>query len=312
MSIKNMGGEYGMLYNYPLKDIERPCNGKCTITGITAGLEYPNGTDANISNGLWLHHTLIYAVGPTHSDTTCKDRDISVPHVIVGATARTSERLFASGNEKSPLIFPDASVMKVGYKLEAEDSLALLVDLMNTDMKDKLAYLTFTFDVVDGHHDDWDNLRPVWLDIAQCGTSELIPAQQSGKFAVNYTWTSTVEGEILGMAGHLHDGGTHLTLTVDNKPQCNSKATYAGSKEFVQAEEMTTRAGGKKSATKHISSMTACWGDSLPIKRMEKGQVWDMSAWYDLDKHEAVLDEEGDKSEVMGISLIYLKEKTKQ
>ena len=70
---KNLVGEYGMLYNYPDLNISKPCDGDCTIVsllaalrlkplinllhqvGINAGLEYPDGGNANTDTGLWLH-----------------------------------------------------------------------------------------------------------------------------------------------------------------------------------------------------------------------------------------------------------------
>jgi hypothetical protein len=157
-SIKNMAGEMGMLFNYPMDKVARPCEGKCTIVGMTAGLEYLDGKSANIDTGLWLHHMLLYNIGEGRSDSTCADRDISVPHVIVGTTAKTSERLFASGNERTPLIFPDASQLKVGYQLNENDKFAMLIDLMNTEKVDKTAYLTITYDIIDGHPLGWDHL----------------------------------------------------------------------------------------------------------------------------------------------------------
>jgi hypothetical protein len=57
---KNAFGEMGTLYNYPDTQIERPCEGDCILLGITAGLEYPNGTEADIRNGLWLHHVSFF------------------------------------------------------------------------------------------------------------------------------------------------------------------------------------------------------------------------------------------------------------
>lgn len=53
-NVKNMAGEMGMLYNYPMNNIPKPCDGKCTITGMTAGLEFLDGLTANINKGL--HH----------------------------------------------------------------------------------------------------------------------------------------------------------------------------------------------------------------------------------------------------------------
>ena len=46
-------GESGTLYNYPDLKVEKPCD-ECVIIGMNAGLEFPNGTDANTANGLCL------------------------------------------------------------------------------------------------------------------------------------------------------------------------------------------------------------------------------------------------------------------
>jgi hypothetical protein len=56
MGTKNpQSGEYGALSNFPDLTPEKPCE-ECTIVRMEAGLEYPNGTDANIDSGMWLHH----------------------------------------------------------------------------------------------------------------------------------------------------------------------------------------------------------------------------------------------------------------
>jgi hypothetical protein len=46
MKKKNLVGEEGSLFNYPDQDWERPCEGKCTIVGVQAGLEYADGKNA--------------------------------------------------------------------------------------------------------------------------------------------------------------------------------------------------------------------------------------------------------------------------
>jgi hypothetical protein len=48
----------------------------------------------------------------------------------------------------------------------------------------------------------------------------------------------------------------------------------------------------------------------FPVKRMEKGQNWNLEAFYDLDQHDGVLDEVGEQTEVMGISMVYIKQKS--
>jgi hypothetical protein len=55
MGTKNQLGLMGMLSNFPHVNMPKPCEGACTITGIEAGLEYLNGSNANIDTGLWLH-----------------------------------------------------------------------------------------------------------------------------------------------------------------------------------------------------------------------------------------------------------------
>jgi hypothetical protein len=46
MAKKNLVGEEGSLFNYPDVEWERPCEGKCTLLGVEAGLEYPDGKNA--------------------------------------------------------------------------------------------------------------------------------------------------------------------------------------------------------------------------------------------------------------------------
>jgi hypothetical protein len=55
MSVKNIMGEEGTLWNYPDNHVKKPCD-ECYIVGMNAGLEWPNGKNANINEGMWLHH----------------------------------------------------------------------------------------------------------------------------------------------------------------------------------------------------------------------------------------------------------------
>jgi hypothetical protein len=53
MSKKSLRGHAGMLQNYPDTDIAKPCAGNCTILFAQAGLEYPDGSVANVNTGMW-------------------------------------------------------------------------------------------------------------------------------------------------------------------------------------------------------------------------------------------------------------------
>ena len=59
MTVKNVLGEEGTLWNYPDNSVKKPCE-DCYIVGMSAGLEWPDGKNANINEGMWLHH-----VGPS-------------------------------------------------------------------------------------------------------------------------------------------------------------------------------------------------------------------------------------------------------
>ena len=62
MMTKSVMGEGGALWNCGDAQIEKPCD-ECTLIGMVAGLEYPDGKNANIDTGLWLHHVCLSITG---------------------------------------------------------------------------------------------------------------------------------------------------------------------------------------------------------------------------------------------------------
>jgi len=304
MKSTNMLGEEGALWNYADTVVEKPCD-ECTIIGISAGLEYPDGKNANVDTGMWLHHFVLFNIGPGRKDATCQDFPVSAPHMIVGSTAQGSERIFSSGNERTPAIMPDWEEKNVGYKLKKADKFAMIVDLMNENMQDKVVYLTITFDLVPGLPADYDDMRPVWFDVAQCLTSEWPPPYNSGNYTVpSKIWTADFDGDIISAGGHLHDGGQRVILEVDGKLACNSEASYGGSPEYVQQKAMHTG-----SATEHISKMTLCVKDKFKVKKLVKGQQWKLRAEYDYNKNKGMMHGDGKQSTVMGIAIMFVRVK---
>jgi hypothetical protein len=55
MMEKSIMGESGSLWNCGDDNIPKPCE-ECVVFRLQAGLEYSNGTYANIDSGMWLHH----------------------------------------------------------------------------------------------------------------------------------------------------------------------------------------------------------------------------------------------------------------
>jgi hypothetical protein len=124
---------------------------------------------------------VLFNIGVGREDFPCSGRDISVPHATIGATPRNSERIFASGNERTVGVFSDWGVKDAGYKLKQTDKFAALVEIMNENMEDKFVYMTVTYDVIQGHPFK-DDVKVVWFDIRQCGTSQANPPKGQRKF----------------------------------------------------------------------------------------------------------------------------------
>jgi hypothetical protein len=172
--------EHGMLWNYPDRDVEKPCN-ECTILKQWAGLEYPNGSEANIDTGLWLHHMVHFAQGPTRWDAVCY-KGFSLPHVAVFMGVGSAERYFSSGNERSAFDFNRGGTdmaKGTGYHITSADKYAFLVDLMNTNMEDKVVYMTMTYDLLEGAlPKGWSSTKTVWLDANRYVWSHLLIHQE--------------------------------------------------------------------------------------------------------------------------------------
>ncbi|KAE9980173.1 hypothetical protein BLS_009066 [Venturia inaequalis] len=312
MMKKSVTNEGGALWNCGDAEIEKPCE-ECTLLGLVAGLEYPNGTNANIDTGMWMHHMVAFTVGPGRWDPTCIDQPTSLPHFAVGTSPSQSERSFSSGNERTPLNMvskKDANGgNKAGYHLNKEDNYRFIVDLMNMNMDDRTVYLTITYDLVDGPlPKGWSNLKPVWFDVDQCGMSEVPAAKQEGKYTLTAKpWTPNFEGEVVGMGSHLHDGGVNINVLINDKSICDSQAKYGENSQYIFKDSKNTMPGGEKVAEKHISSMSTCYYEGADAKKLDPSQSWGMTGDYDYQKFEGNLEGDGEQSGVMAIAIMFVK-----
>jgi hypothetical protein len=338
---KNFMGEAGSLFNFPDLEADRPCQGECVLLGMNADLEYPDGRNANTGNGMWLHHMVLFNSGPNRFDPTCVGKT-SLPHMLISSSPANSERLMASGNERTQRRFnsPYNPGEKLGYYMNPQDKFALIVDFMNENKDDKVVYLTMTYDYMEGRPEGFSNFRSIWLDVAQCGTSEVRPPKEMGSFEVQQEWVANLNADILGAGGHLHDGGTHLTLTVDGKQVCDSVATYgvtpanngtsggggmagggmAGGgmaamgrmveslSRLAQTEGLVPSDGpGHVGGIEHITKMSGCQGPQMGNGKVVKGQKWKITAYYDYSKHDGMKKADNHQSNVMGIAIMMVK-----
>ncbi|TID27629.1 Diphthamide biosynthesis protein 2 [Venturia nashicola] len=308
MNTKGLTGEAGSLWNYPDTNIAKPC-AECTIVSQFAGLEYPDGSSANIDSGLWLHHMVHFTIGSGRWDPTFAGSP-SLPHADVGASPMNAERYFSSGNERTKIRIDEAGAdgTKYGYHLKTSDRFAFIVDLMNMNMVDKTVYMTMTYDVIDGAlPSGWRDIKVVWFDAAQCGTSEVSAYKQTGKYTIpTRPWTPNFDGDIIGVGAHVHDGGANILITSGgSKPACDAKVNYGESEEYIFKKEM--RMGeGKNYAERHISSISACYNGNLGTRRLEKSQSWKLGCNYDYDQYPGNRGDSGKQESVMCIAIMYV------
>lgn len=189
--------------------VGRPCS-DCYITSFSPDLVEPDGTRATLGeDGLMLHHAVW--TSQWRADATCSGSWLGL----------AGERFFASGDERTEIGFPSG----YGYRVRWYDSWNLLVDLMNHRGTDRTVYLKLTVTT----RPAWEALKPlkpVWLDIDQCGDSEYpIPAGFSDTHA---DWSVTVPGDLVAMIGHVHGHGVFVEATNESRggaSLCRSLAT---------------------------------------------------------------------------------------
>ena len=313
MNKSSITGEMGMLWNYPdVKDREavlddvrhRPPVGRPRVP-VTGAL-------SNIDGGMWLHHMVALLIGPNRWDPTCYGKGMSLPHFDVNSSPQASERYFSSGNERTHIELDTMGIrsktdVKWGIQMRTADRIGFIVDLMNMNPTDQVVYMTMYYDYLPGNLPaGWRDIKVVWFDAAQCGTSEVRPPKQSGSYTVTSgRWTPNFNGLILGVGGHMHDGGLDVQIWANpGKQMCNSVAAYAEKAEY---RSKAVAAGGHAhaGAKDHISSMTICYMGEMPQRQMVVGQgSWYVTGRYDYSKWAGML-EKGKQSEVMVIALMY-------
>jgi hypothetical protein len=183
---------------------------------------------------------------------------------------------------------------------------------MNMNKEDVTVFMTMTYDFIDGPLPaGWKDVKTVWFDANQCGTSEVKPPKQTGTFTIPSTkWVPNFDGELLGVGGHLHDGGWAVDIKYGaSQPLCRSKAAYAEKDEFVSPAKYAS-GGHSHGEGKHISSMSVCFkgiNSGLPVAKLDPSQSWSIDGLYDYDKFEgAKHGSTGKQDSVMSIALMYV------
>jgi hypothetical protein len=250
----------GMIHNQLRLAVARPCV-DCYITSMTPDLVYTDGTRATMATGAMLHHAVW--TSQWRQDATCGNDWLGL----------AGERFFASGDERTPIRFPTG----YGYRVRWYDSWNMLVDLMNHTSANQTVYVEVRYT----YRPSWESvkpLKPVWLDIDQCGDSEYsIP---TGFSDTHRDWSVTVPGKVVAMIGHVHGHGVAVEATNESRGGdsiCRSVATLDPMDAHM------------------VRAMSTCVQDPLAI--LSRGDVVRLHSEYN-STHAA--------DDVMGIMLGYI------
>lgn len=246
-----------------------PCQ-DCYITGMQANLKFADGRVASYDTNVVLHHMVLFAGGKW--DATCG----------LSFLGFLGERFFAAGAEKTPVVFPAG----YGYKINPGELWNMIYELASTSKVQETVNIEMTYYYAPASA-NLKPVRPVWLDIDQCGDSEYsVPAGASSK---TWDWWVNVPGKLLGIGGHLHDGGVNISAVNQNTGQtlCNSVAKYGESAAFIDHH-----------GAPHLSSMSTCIGTATkPVATLQWGQVVRIHSNYNLTAA---------ANDVMGIMIAYI------
>jgi hypothetical protein len=287
-----MANEGGML-DASNQNAPKPCS-DCTLKYAKSFLKYLDGSVANINTGAWLHHLTMSVVGPGREDLRCPGGTARIP--------KDMERMLAFHNDRNDTYFGVTGTDPMGFYLGKDDSMILELMLKNELNTPKDVEYSIEWEYVPGRPEGWGDVRGIWVDVAPCSAmmSDIEPPEGKQKFKISGPeWVSTINGRLLNTVGHMHDGGTAVSITKNGKTVCESQAVYNGNPDYIPSPEAILKGAIEMS---HISRYTPC----INIGEIKKGDVIGISADYDFDKWKPIRNKVGVESDVMGLAMVFV------
>jgi len=257
-----------------IKLAEGPCMGNCYVTAMEATIRYPDGKEANIDSGAWLHHIALFGTGAGQGS------------------------LWAAGNERPTLRLNGAEK----YGLDFPAAFMLMIDLMTEDVKAKNLTLEIAYETVP-KTGGYKGANMYWLTIGE-------PAAKKGQFKFNtLPSVSTVTGSLLYAIGHMHDGGTDMRLFVSGQLVCKSIMHYNARPGYIppggaakgEHHKRQSHGGHGGASAMHISDPGAC----TDFGTIKSGDRLTAEAWYDADKY-GLMVHNGKPESLMGNMRVYV------
>lgn len=259
----------GMVADKKLRDVEKPCT-DCYIVAIQSRLEDTSRKEQYTASGLWLHHVIFFNTAQV--DLTC-------PRMA-------GERFYGGGNTKATRRWNHHG--RWGYYVGEDHEWHMVVDLMNYGTTDIDAVVRVDFEWVSASSAEGSKhrpVRPIWLALDDfCGDSGMpVPSLTEPFRFTTPKWTSTVDGPLVDVAAHMHDGGIEMLTYQNGQAICRSVQLYSQDQES------------------HIIGQGACKDAS----RVKKGDVLTAEVIYEPAKHALVM-HDGQPDWIMGSDGVYV------
>lgn len=256
--------------NAIFKGVEKPCT-DCYIVAVQARLESTNGTELFTDSGIWLHHVIFFNSG--RSDITCPPMP--------------GERFYGGGSTRATRRWNNHA--RWGYKALEDERWDLVIELINDADSDIEASVRVDFEWVSAASIEgrqYREVRPIWLGLEDfCGDSSAPVKSTTEVFTIRTPeWTATVDGPIVDVSAHAHDGGVEMTTFLNGHPICRSAQLYNNS-----------------ARDQHIIGQGSC-KDAGHVK---KGDVLYAEVTYDPQRH-ALVTHNGNPDHIVGSDGVYV------
>ncbi|KAH7405670.1 hypothetical protein DE146DRAFT_778966 [Phaeosphaeria sp. MPI-PUGE-AT-0046c] len=223
-------------------NVRKPCT-NCYIVAMHALLEDVDGTEIFTDSGVWLHHIIFFNTGRT---------DLVCPQMA-------GERFFGGGNERWTRRWN--SIGPWGYKIDEDDAWDIVVELMNDADVEKAVNIIVRYEIIEADSEigkDYRGIAAVWLDLTGCGSADMDVKSTTESFYYRTPdWTSPVNGTMVDVGGHMHDGGLNMTMYMNGDPLCVSTQLYDN-----QAAEQHIVAAGICKDTGRVKDGDVLWADA--------------------------------------------------
>ncbi|KAF2672011.1 hypothetical protein BT63DRAFT_185843 [Microthyrium microscopicum] len=182
--------------------------------------------------------------------------------------------LITKGNEdKIAYYAAPNSTLKTGFWLGKGQHVATTIDAVNYRNETKDMYFTIDYEYTpfpQGKPKDHLDVAMSIMSSNGCGGLAFHPPKDKSVTYTSNQWDVAIDGYMLNILPHLHDGAVDLQILVNGKSTCRSQAIYTPSADKFDGKQWES-----------ITGYTTC---DKPIQ-VKKGDKIFMTSEYDLTKH---------------------------